>query len=280
MNALAEPNSTPTTEQKARPGRSISRHPLFPAVAGLWAAAILVIASAAFGVPLLERVIALTHVDSLIPAAAAPVGVTARLLLALALGAVGGVAGYVLAWKRANPKQKAVRKVFSVADAQLGAPPIWPSESAETEIEPEAAASPEPEAEGPALPDDGEAQAAPAAVAEPAIEPVAEAVTAPPPHPASPTAAQRIAHADLADLSHVELMERLAIALQRRQELVPVEAATTEELVTAVVPFPGLADRQITRAAPPSTLPRPVPQKTEQALREALAQLQRIRSNG
>ncbi|MBV1689631.1 hypothetical protein KRR38_18565 [Novosphingobium sp. G106] len=96
------------------------------------------------------------------------------------------------------------------------------------------------------------------------------------PAPRSHTAAQRIVTADLADLSHVELVERLAIALQRREELRGSTRDETDEAAGPVLHFPDFADRRQARLSPPPAQSRPVQLETEKALRAALAQLDRM----
>lgn len=241
---LAEPNRKPSNRQQA----SISRHPLFPAIVALWFAALLGMGSFALSTSLIETLVLAGNVDRLIPAAAPPLGATARLLLALALGIAGGALGWLLALRLAETKEAApAPQVFKVAETDLVPPAPWTPPAT---------------------------QDAPAFIAEAAEEaPVAEAAP-------TPTAAERIASAELAELSHVELVERLAIAIQRRQERLdgaPTEAA---EPTPSVVRFPDLADRQSARLIPPSLPAHRAPQETEKALREALAALQRMSGSG
>src|SRR5690606_19602482 len=96
------------------------------------------------------------------------------------------------------------------------------------------------------------------------------------------------------ELSAVELVERLAIALQRRQKRLgsmPGHAQNANDALDSppapgeapnaapepgrpVIRLPGLADRQ--RAHLALSVSAPAPQETEKALREALAELQRM----
>ena len=82
-----------------KPGKSkpISSHPLFPAVVALWFGALLGLGSLAIRPTLLEAVVLKTGLDLIIPAAAPPLGITARILIALAMAAAGAVLGAVLA---------------------------------------------------------------------------------------------------------------------------------------------------------------------------------------
>ncbi len=255
---MAEP-----TSKRTRRRQPISRHPLFPAIVALWFAALLTLGSFAISTSLIERLVLAGHIDSIIPAAAPPLGETARLMLALVLAVGGGAVGWILARRLANPRVKAGPQVFKVAEADLEPMVQWPGT-------PESA--PAVPAFVPAHPDPAPDEAplamvmpslpAPLLIEHPAIE------TA----PERPTAAQRIAAAELEDLSHIELVERLAIALQRRRELLGAMPEDDADAASAVIHFPDFADRRGARPA----ASRVVPQETEKALREALTQLQRL----
>lgn len=69
----------------------VSLHPAFPAIVALWFAALLGIGSLVLPTVLLDRAVAATGLASLLPAAAPPLGMTARAIIAL-LGALGGAA--------------------------------------------------------------------------------------------------------------------------------------------------------------------------------------------
>lgn len=94
---------------KPQPTAPISRHPLFPAAVALWFAALLGLGSLAIRASVLERIVLALHLDLVIPAAAPPLGFTARMLLALALAAGGAVAGFLLARRMANGPAAPVR---------------------------------------------------------------------------------------------------------------------------------------------------------------------------
>jgi hypothetical protein len=271
---LAEPDSKQADRQQTgrqrtkRTGRQpISRHPLFPAIVALWFATLIGVGSLALSTSLIENLVLASHIDSLIPAATPPLGATARLMLAVMVGVPGGVMGWILAKRLGSPKQAAGPQVFKVTDADLGAQ--WPGVAeAPTRAEP-AAIEPAPLLDPSSLTHDVEKEA-PLPAAEMAVE--QEVIPAPSAH----TAAQRIAAASLADLSHVELVERLAIALQRREELLGTAPDETAETANPVLHFPDFADRRNARLALPTAQSRPVPQETEKALRAALAQLERM----
>ena len=89
--------SQPTIKQptRTRPKKSISRHPLFPVIAALWTGALLGLGSLAIPGWMIERAVLATQIDTVLPAAAPPLGMTARLLLALALFCAGAMIGLV-----------------------------------------------------------------------------------------------------------------------------------------------------------------------------------------
>lgn len=239
----------------------ISRHPLFPAIVALWFAVLLGFGSFALRPSALEAIVLASHVDALIPAATPPLGATARLLLALVLGLFGGRIGFWLAKRAAAARPKPAPQVLRMAEVDVDDALPWPgmAEAPAPALDP-----------GSLAPEPVERAPEPAIEIEAGPEPI-QAPAAPPPL----TAAERIAAAELSSLSHVELVERLAIAIQRRQAQIGAVDGQSEG-GDQVVRFPGLADRQVTRHAPPVPAPRPAPQQTEKALRDALAALQRM----
>lgn len=243
---MAEPHRT--EPHRSRP---ISRHPLFPAIVALWFGALLALGSLALRTSLVENLVLATRIDSLVPAAAPPLGLTARLLLALALGLAGGAIGWVLARRMAAPKQAFAPQVFAFGDTDLRADEQWPGVAA-----PPTEPTPVLDPASLLVPEDDAAPAPAVAEPEPVLPPVER--------PSRPLAEERITTSDLAALSHVELVERLAIALRGRRERL---ATTLAERPAAVVRFPDFAERR----SPP-----PAPRETEKALREALATLQRM----
>jgi hypothetical protein len=227
---------------------------VFPAVVALWFCALLGLGSFAVSAPALEGLVLATHIDAVVPAAAPPLGMTARLIVALALAVAGGGIGWFLARRVAAPDAAPEPHVFKFSDLEDNLQ--WPGM-----------------ADPPAPADPTHAQMAfdPARRSDPEPEIAAAAE----PEPAQTTATQRIGSADLDALSHVELVERLAIALQRRQDC-PVGAAALARVSDPVIRFPGLADRQGSRIDRRPAASRPAPQETEKALRDALARLQRM----
>ena len=97
----------------ARP--SVATHPAFPAIVALWFAALLGIGFLVLPAALLEGVIAATGLPAIVPAAAPPLGLTARMLLGGTAALVGAILGFLLARKVAGmqsaPKAPKVRRV-------------------------------------------------------------------------------------------------------------------------------------------------------------------------
>lgn len=93
---------------KGRPqaAKPITSHQLFPAVVALWFGALFGLGSLAIRPTLLEAVVMKSRIDLIIPAAAPPLGITARMLIALAMAAIGATIGVVIARRMARPKQE------------------------------------------------------------------------------------------------------------------------------------------------------------------------------
>lgn len=91
-------------KRKAAHARPITAHPLFPAVVALWFGALFGLGSLAVRPSLLESVVIASRIDLLVPAAAPPLGVTARILMALGMAALGAVIGIVIARRMTRPK--------------------------------------------------------------------------------------------------------------------------------------------------------------------------------
>lgn len=84
-------------KQAAKP--PVSAHPAFPVIVALWFCALFGIGSMVLPAALLEKVVASTGISAVIPAAAPPLGTTARILIALAAAGIGVVAGLFVARK-------------------------------------------------------------------------------------------------------------------------------------------------------------------------------------
>lgn len=83
-----------TKHSKAQP---ITAHRLFPVIVALWFAALFGTGSFVVPVEMLEKLVAATGLPKLVPAAAPPLGFTARALVALALTGLGALAGVLIA---------------------------------------------------------------------------------------------------------------------------------------------------------------------------------------
>lgn len=77
----------------------ISRHPLFAPMVALWFATLFGLGSLAIRPALLESLVLALRLDLVIPAAAPPLGLTFRILLALFLFVVGGAIGFIMVRK-------------------------------------------------------------------------------------------------------------------------------------------------------------------------------------
>lgn len=93
-------------KQKRKPakGKPITNHQLFPAVVALWFGALFGLGSLAVRPSLLERLVLASQIDLVVPAAAPPLGVTARVMVALSLTALGAIMGFVIARRIARAK--------------------------------------------------------------------------------------------------------------------------------------------------------------------------------
>jgi hypothetical protein len=219
---LAEDRNTSNTVKRGP--RPIAWHPLFPAIVATWCAALFGLGALAVRTALLEAAAVASGIDKLVPAAAPPLGTNARILIALALAllgaAVGAIIGHLLA--RSKPSARARRAEAAAAKAarskaREAAAAVTVSAKTADEapnfidisllnlddtlrIEP----GPAPEAEF----------IAPEPEADPAVE-ASEPKS--PPAPGTAAAAQ-LTGAALDSLSHVELIERLAVSLHKRRE--------------------------------------------------------------
>jgi hypothetical protein len=92
------------TNRKSAQGKPISSHPLFPAVIALWFGALFGLGSLAIRPSLIEAAVLKTGLDLIVPAAAPPLGMTARILIALIMAALGAAIGATLALRLNRPK--------------------------------------------------------------------------------------------------------------------------------------------------------------------------------
>lgn len=94
----------------------ITSHPLFAAVVALWFGALFGLGSLAVRPSLIEGLVLRSHIDLIIPATAPPLGVTARILIALVLATLGAVLGIALARRIARPKVTEIERKRSAKD--------------------------------------------------------------------------------------------------------------------------------------------------------------------
>ena len=89
---------------KARNKAPISSHPLFPAIVALWFGALFGLGSLAIRPSILESLVLSSHLDVILPMTAPPLGMTARILLALTMAVIGIAAGAAIARRIARPR--------------------------------------------------------------------------------------------------------------------------------------------------------------------------------
>ena len=87
----------------------ISKHPAFPAIVALWFAALLGIGSLVLPVSLFETAIGASGLAGVLPAAEPPLGVSARILIAIVAATLGVIAGLAIARKVAAAQGHATR---------------------------------------------------------------------------------------------------------------------------------------------------------------------------
>ncbi|MXP47709.1 hypothetical protein GRI43_09980 [Altererythrobacter luteolus] len=106
-----------TNKSKSANQAAISAHPAFPAVVALWFAALLGLGSLVLPIALLEKAVTATGIASIWQSAAPPLGVTARLAIAISAALAGAAAGLFIARKVAQSQSTpSPRK----ADAKTG----------------------------------------------------------------------------------------------------------------------------------------------------------------
>lgn len=81
----------------ARTKTTIARHPAFALILSLWFAALMGLAIMVLPVGLIEGLVARLRIADFVPAAAPPLGNTARMLLALGFAGIGAITGFIAA---------------------------------------------------------------------------------------------------------------------------------------------------------------------------------------
>lgn len=112
------------SKRKASNAQPITAHPLFPAVVALWFGALFGLGSLAVRPSLLEAAVIASRIDLLVPAAAPPLGVTARILVALGLSALGSALGLMIARRITRPKVEARQRKRTGVAREDAAPQI------------------------------------------------------------------------------------------------------------------------------------------------------------
>ena len=111
-------------KRKRTKAAPITANPLFPAVVALWFGALFGLGSLAVRPSLLEDLVLQSHIDLVIPAAAPPLGVTARILLALLLAAIGAVLGIALARRLTREKPEPRERKRGAKDLSVHTPQV------------------------------------------------------------------------------------------------------------------------------------------------------------
>lgn len=93
-----------TQRINGKQAKPVTSHPLFPAVVALWFGALFGVGSLVPRTSLIEELVIAARIDLLVSAAAPPLGLTARLLLALGLAAFGALLGGWIGRKLAEVK--------------------------------------------------------------------------------------------------------------------------------------------------------------------------------
>ena len=113
-------------KKSAKGAAPLSSHPAFPAIVALWFAALFGIGSLVLPSTLFERIIVATGLPAILPAAAPPLGFTARAMIALVATCAGLAIGLVLARRVAasqQPEQARTRDLqLNTADRHPDAP--------------------------------------------------------------------------------------------------------------------------------------------------------------
>ena len=243
----------------------IRQHRSFPAIVALWFGALFGLGSLAIRPSLLESLVVSAQIDRLIPAAAAPLGDTARILIALGLTAFGALLGAVIAWRIARPRREASEHQEVASLSEGPADQLSAGEESAADAQPQIPAPAELEAEQPvlgrrrgllALSEDESRDDYPGSAAllagAPQILNIAEIDFAAPAQVAGAVADEPPQTDDLEALDMVSLAERLVNSLDNRRTQneagVPVPAneaiinAEPEAVIAAEAPHEVGAD--------------------------------------
>ena len=232
--------------------RPITAHPLVRRALPLWLAALCGLSVMAIRGSLFAEIVRASQLDPLLGASSRVSGMAAQVLAALGMGGFGALVGMALVRLLDMTNR---HDLSGTSRPEMRRPEVvWPKAGGPQgdDNRLDAAASP---------PETAPAVACPTTTTNIAY--------LPPPAPPACTAAQRIARAPLADLSYVELLERLAIGLERRRQLdsgLGGGSATPGPSAPAALPK---ADK--------TGLPHGDFAQTEATLRAALVSLRRLK---
>ena len=106
-----------------KPAPPLTAHRLFPPLLALWFSALFSLGSLAMRPAVLEAVVLALRIDQVLPFAAPPLGMTARVLLAVAMAALGAILGLLLARRLARTGSMPIPAGTTVpADPEAPAP--------------------------------------------------------------------------------------------------------------------------------------------------------------
>jgi hypothetical protein len=111
-------------KRKTANAKPLTGNPLFPAVVALWFGALFGLGSLAVRPSLLEGLVLKSHIDLIVPAAAPPLGITARILLALILAAFGATLGIMLSRRLTRPKVEVHERKRGARDLAANSPRV------------------------------------------------------------------------------------------------------------------------------------------------------------
>jgi len=244
----------------------LSQHPAFPAIVTLWFAALLGLGTLVMPASLLERIVSAAGLPALLPAAAPPLGGTARALLAVAAAIFGAGVGVAIARRIASAQRSPASRKPIAAHEELGEdgfdgaadagekplfglnmqaftepddPVVVDAPEPDELEEPEAAtAEPEPEIAAPAEAADATEEeplpfAAPSLARRTAPPAPVAAESADLPEEADKGEAPDSATAPLDRLGLVQLLNRLDSSLESRRERIAERAASASDSGTA-----------------------------------------------
>lgn len=103
----------------ARTKTTIARHPAFALILSLWFAALMGLAIMVLPVGLIEGLVARLRIADFVPAAAPPLGNTARMLLALGFAGIGAITGFIAARVLARLTSRPAKQEVSQEDPDV-----------------------------------------------------------------------------------------------------------------------------------------------------------------